>query len=97
MYVATLTHAVVTHLAALFREMQSTTHAAVTPEKRLAYLALVPLAWEEAYRASGASPDTLLNQIGSQQDVSECLDNMIFQLEAALAAHTDRALSLIHI
>ncbi|WFC96809.1 ubiquitinyl hydrolase 1 [Malassezia brasiliensis] len=81
----------VTHLAALFREMQSTTHAAVTPEKRLAYLALVPLAWEEAYRASGASPDTLLNQIGSQQDVSECLDNMIFQLEAALAAHTDRA------
>lgn len=91
MYVATLTHAVVTHLAALFREMQSTTHAAVTPEKRLAYLALVPLAWEEAYRASGASPDTLLNQIGSQQDVSECLDNMIFQLEAALAAHTDRA------
>lgn len=91
MYVAHHSPPVVTHLAALFREMQSTTHAAVTPEKRLAYLALVPLAWEEAYRASGASPDTLLNQIGSQQDVSECLDNMIFQLEAALAAHTDRA------
>lgn len=65
----------------------------MTPEKQLAYLALVPLAWEEAFRATGedGAPDTLLHHIGTQQDVSECLDNMIFQIEAALAAHPDRA------
>lgn len=77
-------------LAALFHEMQTSHAASVTPEKELAYLALVPRAWEEAYTASGDTPETLLHHIGTQQDVSECLDNMLFQIEAALAAHPDR-------
>ncbi|WFD01220.1 ubiquitinyl hydrolase 1 [Malassezia yamatoensis] len=76
-------------LACLFDEMQSTTQSSVTPEKELAYLALVPLAWEQASIASTTSHDTLLQQVGTQQDVSECLDNMIFQIEAALAAYPD--------
>ncbi|WFD45374.1 ubiquitinyl hydrolase 1 [Malassezia psittaci] len=86
-----LTMTVVEKLASLFDEMQSTTQSSVTPEKELAYLALVPLAWEQAYIASNTSHDTLLQQIGTQQDVSECLDNMIFQIEAALAAYPDQS------
>lgn len=77
--------------------MQSSPTAAVTPSKELAYLALVPLAWEQAYRASGEdAPDTLLNHVGTQQDVSECLDNMIFQIQAAMACYPDATWAAQH-
>ncbi|PKI84215.1 ubiquitinyl hydrolase 1 [Malassezia vespertilionis] len=74
-------------LADLFAQMHSTEDAAVTPQKELAYLALVPLAWEEA--SAGKERDALLYQVGTQQDVSECLDNMVFQIEAALLCAKD--------
>ncbi|WFD30593.1 ubiquitinyl hydrolase 1 [Malassezia sp. CBS 17886] len=145
-------------LSDLFTQMQSA-HDAVSPSHDLAYLALVPLAWEarsdggppaapgrrgdapelrgaplgeESHSAGGAGapplrdtaqplPDgppclradaespaapappclpreaptppspRLLAQVNTQQDVSECLDNMVFQLDAALACHDAEA------
>ena len=76
---------------------------AVTPERDLAYLALVSPELEgerppsnSESNASGETDATLVDapppeqraslmQVGAQQDVSECLDNVMFQLEVALS------------
>lgn len=75
-------------LGTIFAEMeQRDSKDAVTPTKELAYLALVPLAWEHA----SEDEDELMRMVTSQQDVSECLDNMVFQIEAAKACvHTEQ-------
>ncbi|WFD34144.1 ubiquitinyl hydrolase 1 [Malassezia cuniculi] len=67
-------------LGELFSEMREGAEA-VTPSKELAYLALVPREWERGGQEEGA----LMGLVTTQQDVSECLDNMVFQLEAAQA------------
>lgn len=84
-------------LGSLFAEMQADASGPVAPTKELAYLALVPLAWEKAGIAAAAAADgdgdgggdgessSLMRLATSQQDVSECLDNMVFQIEAAQA------------
>ena len=71
-------------LGSLFAEMQADASGPVAPTRELAYLALVPLAWEKA----GIADDecgSLMRLATSQQDVSECLDNMVFQIEVAQA------------
>lgn len=87
-------------LGSLFAEMQADASGPVAPTKELAYLALVPLAWEQAgiaaadgdgggdhdhYHDHDRESGSLMRLATSQQDVSECLDNMVFQIEAAQA------------
>lgn len=67
-------------LDALFRDMATSKEWALTPRKELAYLALVPLAWEQAY---ACSKDELMSQVTTQQDVCECLGNMTTLLDQA--------------
>ena len=78
-------------LGALFVELVSVTNVAVTPSRELAYLSLVPLAWEQAYADESPAQETLMCEVTTQQDVSECLDNMVFLVEVALACHADVA------
>ncbi|KDN46481.1 cysteine proteinase [Tilletiaria anomala UBC 951] len=141
-------HKFILHLAALFQNMISFPAAAVTPERELAYLALVSARAEEQDEAmrqlaveQSTSPKTVpergslenstgsagtdttlveeaaaalpasdgpatapplgppslperrvsLMQVGAQQDVSECLDNVMFQLEVALGTLNDES------
>ena len=81
----------ITQLRALLHDMATSEAPALTPTKELAYLALVPLAWEEAQGGGAVAHDALLSQVSTQQDVCECLDNMLFLLEVAWASHVAAA------
>lgn len=67
-------------LDALFRDMATSKECALTPKKELAYLALVPLAWEQTY---ACTKEELMAQVTTQQDVCECLGNMTTLLDQA--------------
>lgn len=77
----------ITQLRALLHDMTTSEAPALTPTKELAYLALVPLAWEEAQGGGAVAHDALLSEVSTQQDVCECLDNMLFLLEVAWASY----------
>lgn len=70
-------------LDALFSTMASSNEPALFPSKELAYLALVPLVWEQAY---DCTKDELMRQVTTQQDVCECLDNIVSLLDTACAS-----------
>lgn len=78
-------------LDALFTAMETSKEQALTPSKELAYLALVPLAWEQAYQCT---KDELMSQVTTQQDVCECLDNMVALLDSACTS--DAAPHAVH-
>lgn len=77
-------HLFVDKLGELFSAMTTTKEASLRPDKELAYLALVPLAWEKAHEDDRVARDVLMQHVSAQQDVCECLDNMMFLLQVAL-------------
>lgn len=74
-------------LRALLDDMVTSDAPALKPSQELAYLALVPLAWEQATGGGIEAREALLGQVSTQQDVCECLDNMLFLLEVAWACY----------
>lgn len=79
----------IAQLRTLLHDMMKSEAPALTPSKELAYLSLVPLAWEEAQGGGDVAHDALLSQVSTQQDVSECLDNMLFLLDVAWASYME--------
>lgn len=80
-------------LGSLFREMASTNEESISPSVILGYMALVPphvYADDDtlAVYSSRDVPQVIRNRFQaaacSQEDVTECIDNVLFQLEATL-------------
>ncbi|KAE8237086.1 hypothetical protein A4X13_0g8917, partial [Tilletia indica] len=68
----------IVHLSNLFDNMITSPAAALEPEKELAYLVL------SSQCENGPQPQKPVMQLGIQQDVAECLNNIMFLLEVAL-------------
>ena len=75
----------VAQLGSLFREIASTSSAFVTPTELLAYMALVPP--QEDANEQIALHAALAGALQRQQDVTECIENVLYQLEATMTGH----------
>lgn len=73
----------------LFKELVSSRSRCITPKRELAYLAFSPSTDAVEFNENnGISLDQMENalELGRQQDVTECIENVLFQLEAAFPA-----------
>ncbi|GMM51282.1 ubiquitin-specific protease [Starmerella bacillaris] len=80
-------------LGNLYGEISDTQEAQVTPSEMLAYMALVPpqedaddvLNDKDGENGDGNMAQRLQAALRRQQDVTECIENVLFQLEATMA------------
>lgn len=77
----------------LFQQMRDTPSAHVTPSEMLAYMALVPPQEDadDVIAAAGPNEESalrgrLIGAMQRQQDVTECIENVLDQLEATMPA-----------
>lgn len=77
----------------LFKQMRDTPSAHVTPSEMLAYMVLVPPQEdaEDVIAAAGPNEESalrgrLIDALQRQQDVTECIENVLDQLEATMPA-----------